>query len=198
MGRGESVTAHASRTEALLTKIRRCVMKRLGSKKLVLASAAGLMTSWVAQAADLPAKTTPVEYVKICTLYGDGFYYIPGTDTCIKVGGYIRADYGFNTAGARNPAYGGIQGAQDRTVAQYSTRHRGNVGVDTRTQTQYGVVRTLTSIHVQNQDQAESSNVARAFLQWAGFTIGRSKSFSDTWSIESDWHYATQQNQSDT
>ncbi|MGB7257197.1 MAG: porin, partial [Pseudolabrys sp.] len=26
----------------------------------------------------------PVQYVKICSLYGAGFYYIPGTDTCIK------------------------------------------------------------------------------------------------------------------
>ena len=28
-----------------------------------------------------------VEYVKVCELYGAGFYYIPGTDTCLKVGG---------------------------------------------------------------------------------------------------------------
>ena len=31
------------------------------------------------------------QYVKICSLYGAGFYYIPGTDTCIKLGGYLRA-----------------------------------------------------------------------------------------------------------
>jgi hypothetical protein len=28
--------------------------------------------------------------VKICSLYGDGFYYIPNTDTCLKIGGYAR------------------------------------------------------------------------------------------------------------
>jgi len=173
-------------------------MRLSGIKKLFLASATGLLAGSAAQAADLPAKAKPVEYVKICTLYGDGFYYIPGSDTCIKFGGYVRADYGFNTSGGRNPAYGGTQGAQDRTVAQYSTRHRGNLAVDTRTQTEYGALRTMTSIHVQNQDQTESSNVSRAFIQWAGFTIGHAKSYSDTWSLESDWHYATQQNQSDT
>ena len=37
-----------------------------------------------------------VEYVKICSLYGAGFFYIPGTDTCIRVGG--RAAYEFNYA----------------------------------------------------------------------------------------------------
>src|SRR6266853_3937511 len=105
-------------------------------KSALMASAAGLASGMAAQAADLPTKAKPVEYVKVCTLYGDGFYYIPGSDTCIKFGGYVRADYGFNTSGGRNPAYGGTQGAQDRTVAQYSTRHRGNLAVDTRTQTE--------------------------------------------------------------
>ena len=47
---------------------------------------------WLAQAADLPVKAKPVEYVKICSLYGVGFYYIPGTDMCIKIGGWVRAE----------------------------------------------------------------------------------------------------------
>ena len=38
----------------------------------------------------MPVKAAPVNYVKICSLYGDGFYYIPGTDTCLKIGGYLR------------------------------------------------------------------------------------------------------------
>src|SRR5258708_7837557 len=38
----------------------------------------------------------PTQYVKICTLYGDGFYYIPGTDICLKIGGYVRAEYAYN------------------------------------------------------------------------------------------------------
>jgi hypothetical protein len=47
-------------------------------------------------AADLPVKAKAVEYVKICTAYGAGFFYIPGSDTCIKIGGYMRADVTFN------------------------------------------------------------------------------------------------------
>ena len=49
-----------------------------------------------AQAADLPVKAKAVEYVRICSLYGAGFFYIPGTDTCIKLGGYLRVDTTFN------------------------------------------------------------------------------------------------------
>ena len=62
-------------------------------KSLLLGSAAGLVAVAGAQAADLPVKAKPVEYVKICSIYGAGFFYIPGTDTCIKIGGWIRAEY---------------------------------------------------------------------------------------------------------
>jgi Porin subfamily len=41
-----------------------------------------------AQAADLPTrKAAPVNYVHTCDAYGAGFFYIPGTDTCLEVGG---------------------------------------------------------------------------------------------------------------
>ena len=57
---------------------------------LLLGTAAGLVAVAGAQAADMPVKAAPVQYVKICSLYGDGFYYIPGTNTCLKMGGYLR------------------------------------------------------------------------------------------------------------
>ncbi len=59
-------------------------------KSLLLGSAAGLVAVTAGQAADLPVKAKPVEYVKVCSLYGAGFYYMPGTDMCIKVGGWMR------------------------------------------------------------------------------------------------------------
>src|ERR1044071_4891903 len=65
-------------------------------KSLLLGGAAGLVAVASAQAADLPVKAKAVEYVKICTLYGEGFFYIPGTDTCLKIGGWVRADFYFN------------------------------------------------------------------------------------------------------
>src|SRR6476469_4019970 len=65
-------------------------------KSLILGSAAGLIAMGGAQAADLPVKAKAVEYVRICSLYGAGFWYIPGTDTCIKLGGYLRVDTTFN------------------------------------------------------------------------------------------------------
>src|SRR5258708_3079827 len=46
-------------------------------KSLILGSAAGLLAVSGAQAADLPVKAKAVEYVRICSLYGAGFYYMP-------------------------------------------------------------------------------------------------------------------------
>ena len=77
-------------------------------KSLVLGSAAALVAMSGAQAADLPVKAKAVEYVRICSLYGAGFFYIPGTDTCIKLGGYLRVDLtvhgGFSGGPFWNPA----------------------------------------------------------------------------------------------
>jgi len=69
-------------------------------KSLLLGSAAGLVAMTGAQAADLPVKAKAVQYVKICSLYGAGFYYIPGTDTCIKIGGFVRYENNWKANGS--------------------------------------------------------------------------------------------------
>jgi hypothetical protein len=113
-------------------------------KSLVLGSAAGLLAMGGAQAADLPVKAKAVEYVRVCSLYGAGFFYIPGTDTCIKLGGYLRVDTSFNTAGVQDqPAWNGDPGQGNRYRDYFSTRSRLALTVDTRTATEYGVVRTF-------------------------------------------------------
>ena len=61
-------------------------------KSLLLGAAAGFVALTGAQAADLPGKAAPAEYVRICDTYGAGFFFIPGTDTCLRIGGYVRMD----------------------------------------------------------------------------------------------------------
>ncbi|WP_051231081.1 porin [Kaistia adipata] len=58
-------------------------------KTLLLGSAAAMLVAGSAQAADLTV-AEPVDYVKVCDAFGTGFFYSPGTDTCIKVGGYVK------------------------------------------------------------------------------------------------------------
>ena len=94
-------------------------------KSLLLGSAAGLVAISGTQAADLPVKAKPVQYVKICSLYGEGFYYIPGTEVCLKIGGYVRADYGWNVSnGSYAPTYTGARAAaEDRKSTRLNSSH---------------------------------------------------------------------------
>ncbi|UFZ06198.1 porin [Bradyrhizobium ontarionense] len=183
-------------------------------KSLVLGSAAALVAVSGAQAADLPIKAKAVEYVKVCSLYGAGFYYIPGTDTCIKLGGYLRADTIFNGNGSYNNAVTAPSSLQNRYSNYFYTRARQELNIDTRTATEYGVVRTyadltytwtsgnyagtgnggtfygtgaantagLTSVNGLSNDgiAGGSLGVYYAFIQFAGFTMGKAVSQFDT------------------
>src|SRR6202163_270039 len=118
-------------------------------RNLVLGSAAALLAVTGAQAADLPVKAKAVEYVRICSLYGAGFFYIPGSDTCIKLGGYLRVDTTFNGGIYDQPAWSGDLGVGNRYRDSYASRSRFAFTVDTRTATEYGVVRTFSQADFQ-------------------------------------------------
>jgi len=177
-------------------------------KSLILGSAAGLLAMSGAQAADLPVKAKAVEYVRICSLYGAGFFYIPGTDTCIKLGGYLRVDTTFNGSGTQDaPAWNGDPGQVNRYRDYFTTRSRLALTVDTRTATEYGVVRTFGQGDFQFDTLGGATNnpnslsttlgnngnllnsagggyvaVEYVFLQFAGFTFGKSSSaFATPW-----------------
>jgi hypothetical protein len=160
-------------------------------KSLLLLSVAGLMTVPGAQAADLPVKAAPIEYVKVCSLYGAGFFYIPGTDTCLKIGGYLRADHMYGMGNAAG-YYMGTPAAQETRTSgdMYSYRARMNLSVDFRTQSDYGTIRAYAAIIAQqnNGDFAPagftaqtngSAGILRAFIQFAGFTVGHAVSYYD-------------------
>lgn len=73
----------------------------MSPRSLLLGSIAMLVTAGTAQAADLTV-AEPVDYVKVCNAFGEGFFYSPGTDSCIKIGGYVEfgtsfgnTDFGF-------------------------------------------------------------------------------------------------------
>jgi hypothetical protein len=168
----------------------------ISARTFILGSAAGLIAVSGAQAADLPVKAKAVEYVRICSLYGAGFFYIPGTDTCIKLGGYLRVDTTFNGGAHGTPAWNGDLGQHNRYADYFVSRSRMALTVDTRTATEYGVVRTFGQGDFQfNNVGGGSSNpsgsfsanslstagggyvaVEFLFIQFAGFTFGKSAS----------------------
>ncbi|CAO4153303.1 porin [Methylorubrum aminovorans] len=172
-------------------------------KSLLLGSAAGLTIVGGAQAADLPVKkAAPIEYVRVCTAYGAGFFYIPGTDTCLRISGRARAEYGYIGSDNRRVTGGGdLSGFVG--LARFA--------FDTRTQTGYGTLRAFLRVDMASrtghtklssgtnlrggyafsgtgQDAfgriQNFVNVDKAFIQFAGLTAGRASSFYDFYAAD--------------
>ena len=67
---------------------------RRGSLLADLAAGVAAVASAQAVAADLPVrKAAPVEYVKACNVGGITGWVLPGSDTCVKLSGYIIAQF---------------------------------------------------------------------------------------------------------
>ncbi|KQO66923.1 MULTISPECIES: porin [unclassified Methylobacterium] len=179
-------------------------------KSSLLASAAGFAAVAGAQAADLPVKkAVPIEYVRVCSAYGAGFFYIPGTDTCIRLSGRARLDVGYQPTDSRSGTNGDTTG--------YIGLAR--INVDARTQTAYGTLRAFVRLQFASrtgatgglrsgtqerignafgatgQDQAgrvqQFVNTDKAFIQFAGLTAGRASSFFDFYAHDFEFAGAT-------
>jgi hypothetical protein len=175
-------------------------------KSLLFGSAAVIAAGTGAQAADLPI-VEPVEYVRICDAFGAGFYYIPGTDTCLKVSGRVRVESHYVNVDDDDSAevfFGNVPGeANDEIqINNWTSRARGNIRLDARTQTEFGLVRAFidfeltvgpganTAAYVGMTGNEEDENysgtstaLAAAFIQisndWGTYTAGHTGSFFD-------------------
>jgi hypothetical protein len=150
---------------------------------LLLGSAAALGVAAAGHAAELPVKAKPVQYVKVCSLYGAGFYYMPGTDMCLKIGGWTRAEA---TWGINGNSVSGIFGADynNRYTNNVWTRERGYITADAREQTAFGVARGYIAVGINSTDTGSETpatqfSANRVYVQWAGFTAGLAVSFFD-------------------
>ncbi|TCK31620.1 porin-like protein [Ancylobacter aquaticus] len=170
-------------------------------KNVLLGSVAGLAMVGTAAAADLPVKAKAAEYVKICSTYGAGFYYIPGTDTCLKVGGYVTADTYYTDIDAKSRYTSPdllIRNSDDPDGQSYFLTRVG-VQLDARTQTEYGTLRSYfegrfnagedygfgqeieTGEFDFSDGSVNSAQMKYGYIQFAGFTFGRATSAFDFW-----------------
>jgi Porin subfamily len=176
-------------------------------KCLLMGSAAGLIAVSAAQAADLPVKAAPVEYVKVCNIYGAGFWYVPGTDTCMKIGTWVRYEIFTGSGdGGVIDGFGASATAAGRLTrvdtSMATSQYRALVTIDARTQTDFGTLRSYMDVGTKFQGYSTYPNSAsagltlggspqntqwnnnnvdatRAFIQFAGFTAGRIRSLYD-------------------
>lgn len=145
-------------------------------RSVLLSAAAGIAAIGTAQAADLPmTKGEAVEYVKVCSAFGSGFFYIPGTDTCLKIGGEIRAKY---------YAYGGSGFTRNDNRSAFDTQAR--IWFDARTETEWGLLRSYFQINADSNrltsrgggdGKRNDFTIDKAFIQFGGLTAGYAHSF---------------------
>ena len=128
-------------------------------KTLLLGSAAAMIAVTGARAADaVIVEPEPVEYVRVCDLYGSGFFYIPGTETCLKFDGYVRVDYTYNDFDAA--------GVSDGDQWQYRARFN----IDARNETDYGTLRS----QIRFQGDGNGGSNTLGFSQTSNPLTGRS------------------------
>ncbi|TPK69082.1 porin [Mesorhizobium sp. B2-4-19] len=148
-------------------------------KSLLLGSAAALIAVSGARAADavVVAEPEPAEYVKICDVYGAGYFYIPGTETCLRIGGYVRYDIGVGDAGSLD----GVNHVPDHqdagtTHSTYYKNTRFTLKTWTGQETELGTLKTYTETRFNygNSSGDYSNQAASSANDWQG----RNKSLS--------------------
>lgn len=150
-------------------------------KSLLIGSAAALVAVSGARAADaiVAAEPEPVEYVRVCDAFGTGYFYIPGTETCLRIHGYVRYDIG------AGDLYSVSSSTGDDT---YFKRARFSFRTSTASETEMGTLRTYTELRFQydtndtlvgyTNDNEFSVNFA--WIELGGLRIGKDESFFTT------------------
>ncbi|MGB3834852.1 MAG: porin, partial [Mesorhizobium sp.] len=141
-----------------------------------------------ARAADavVVAEPEPAEYVRICDVYGAGYFYIPGTETCLRVGGYIRYDAGFGHVGSFDGTKT-VDRLNGKTQDTWYKNARFTLKTWTGQETELGTLKTYTETRFNFGTGGALSTAGNkgaslnfAWIQLGGLRIGRDESAFDT------------------
>ena len=154
-------------------------------KSLLLGSAATLVVVAGAQAADLPTKkgAPAAEYVKVCKVGDIAGFIIPGSDTCLKISGYVNAQIAMGNVKDEYFASSNTITSASKYVNSIGFSTRGQVNFDAVTNTAMGPL--LAHIEIQSNsgvgfDPLGNGAVLNAgYVSWAGITAGKHGSFYD-------------------
>ncbi|GEO13729.1 porin [Microvirga aerophila] len=134
------------------------------------------------QAANLPAKgAAPADYVSACFTHRAGFFTIPGTDTCLRIGGRVRAEFRYLDPGTR---------ADDAV----GSRARGRIDLDARTRTDHGLLRAKMRYELTRNTGnygPDTTSLEEAYVQFGGLTAGRLQSFFDFYTNDENFAAVT-------
>lgn len=151
---------------------------------LLTCSAAALISTSTAYAADAVIAPEPetVEYVRVCDAYGAGYFYIPGTETCLRIHGYVRYDV---TGGDDVYARGftekdGKLTANTKTKRDtYDAMARFSLKFSTASETELGTLKTYSDVRFQwknGGDDSSSGTLRYGYMQLGGLRVGLDES----------------------
>lgn len=158
-------------------------------KSLLLGSAAALVAVSGAQAADVIVAPEPeaVEYVRVCDAYGAGYFYIPGTETCLRIHGYVRYDAtGGDDVYARGGKYSydaedgyALKAGAGKDRDTWSKTARFALKLSTASETELGTLKTYTEMRFQWEDGEDSGSTGTlrfGYIQLGGLRVGLDES----------------------
>ena len=153
--------------------------------KWMISAAVIIPWSGVAIAADLPI-AEPVEYLRICDAFGmPEYFYIPGTNTCLELSGYVRTESHYVDGDTALLFPGGTKSEFNNRTS----RARANVMWEALTSSDMGLIKTYIEFQAlrgpADYDHAypEEIEIPAAFIEVTSdqgiFTAGRTGSFFD-------------------
>ncbi|MGI2031526.1 porin [Rhizobium panacihumi] len=146
-------------------------------KSLLAGSAAALAFATGAQAADaiVAAEPEPMEYVRVCDAFGTGYFYIPGTETCLKIGGYVRTEVG----GRSDFDIDGLGRVQD---GGYRTNTRAQLRLEAKSDTELGTLASRVTLRANTNDSSRGSDfyLEETYLELGGLRVGQFYNYFDT------------------
>ncbi|RVC20098.1 porin, partial [Mesorhizobium sp. M7A.F.Ca.CA.004.04.2.1] len=164
-------------------------------KSLLLGSAAALIAVSGARAADavVVAEPEPAEYVKICDVYGAGYFYIPGTETCLRIGGYLRYDMGAGDSGALDGANNVPDTEDGDSNDTWYKNMRFTLRTYTGQETELGTLKTFTETRFQFGNSSgnyetsgsgwqagnKATSLNFAWIQLGGLRVGKDETVYD-------------------
>ncbi|WP_375656253.1 porin [Bartonella sp. MR63HLJHH] len=148
-------------------------------KSLFLSStAAFLAISGVHAASTVIAEPEPVEYIRVCDAYGKGYFYIPGTDTCIRLSGNVRADF----IGGDNIDATSETELRDKRKT-YGASSRLTLVFQAASETEMGTLRSYARIFSSWGDGRDSAGarLSAAYIELGGFRVGLDDTIFNSW-----------------
>lgn len=103
-----------------------------------------------------------VQFVRVCDTYGSGYFYIPGTETCLGLGGDIRAQYGkldFEDNNGNN-------------ISENATEFRARLQVLIRAETAAGSIKgKIRAVGIASNSEADGE-IDQAYIDFGNFSFG--------------------------